>query len=314
MKIKLPIYVLKKEKLEYVKVSLTGKTIIKFLTGQIIFSVLIIILLSIFTNTPKEIKLQQELKTLKHEFFIINKKTDDVLYLLNILEKKDSIIYQSLFSVVDSTNKFKSNYSPIYNGEFSDTLKYIGTKLSKIEMKLEIANYHFRKLILEIGVNNERLNHTPAIQPISNHDLKRTSSGFGMRMHPIYKIRKFHYGMDFIARTGTPIYATADGTVTIASKSFYEYGKYIRINHDFDFQTVYAHMDELNVKQGDLVKRGDIIGTVGNTGLSTGSHLHYEVILRGKHVNPINYYFHDLTADQYKEMIRISNSVEKSLD
>lgn len=314
MKIKLPLYVLKKEKLEYIRLSLTGKMVIKFLVAQILFSATLIILLSTFTNTPKEVRQQQEIKALKHEFLVIDKKTNDVLYLLDVLEKKDSMIYQSLFSVNDSASKFESEYLPDYSGGFSDTLKYIGTKLSKIEMKLELANYHFRKLILEIGANDDRLNHTPAIQPISNYDLKRTSSGFGMRMHPIYKIRKFHYGMDFVARTGTPIYATADGTISTASNSFYGYGKYVRIDHGYGYQTAYGHMDELNVKTGDVVKRGDVIGTVGSTGLSTGPHVHYEVMLRGRHVDPINYYFHDLTADQYEEMIRISNSIEKSLD
>jgi len=314
MKIKLPLYIYKKEKLDYVRLSLKGKTIIKFALAQIVLSTVLIILLSLFANTPKEIRQQREIMALKHEFFVIDKKTDDVLYLLDVLEKKDSVIYQSLFSVVDSTSKFESGYLPDYSGGFSDTLKYIGTKLSKIEMKLERTNYRFRKLILEIGSNDERLNHTPAIQPISNYDLKRTSSGFGMRTHPIYKVKKFHYGMDFVARTGTPIYATADGTITTASNSFYGYGKYVRIDHGYGFQTAYGHMDELNVKPGDVVKRGDVIGTVGNTGLSTGPHIHYEVMLRGRHVDPINYYFHDLTADQYEEMIRISNSIEKSLD
>ena len=314
MKIKLPIYRYKKEKLDYEKISLTFKKLIQIFLVQVIFSMIIIILLSIFTNTPKEVKLQREIDGLLNEIHIIDKKADDVLYLLDILERKDSVIYQALFSTPDSTNKFDSEFMLTNKSNFADTLQQLGNKLSRVEMRLERANYHFRKLIAEIGMNNERLNHTPAIQPISNYDLSRTSSGFGMRMHPIYKVKKFHYGMDFVARVGTPIYATANGTIIVASNSFYGYGKYIKINHDYDYYTAYGHMNELNVKNGDVVKRGDIIGTVGNTGLSTGPHLHYEVILRNKHVDPINYYFHDLTAEQYEEMIRISNSIKKSLD
>ena len=314
MKIKLPLYRYKKEQLDYTKIVLTGKLILKILFFQILFSILLIIGLSTFTNTPKERKLIYELNELKHEFYMIDKKTNDVQYLLDILERKDSVIYQSLFSTPDSTKSFESGYLPKYRGSFGDTLTYIGNKLSDIEMRLERTNYRFRKLIVEIGVNDDRLNHTPAIQPISNTDLSRTSSGFGMRMHPIYKVRKMHYGMDFVAKTGTPIYATADGEVSIASKSFYGYGKYVKISHNNDYYTAYGHMDKIMVKQGQVVKRGDIIGTVGNTGLSTGTHLHYEVIFKNRHVDPINYYFHDLTADQYEEMIRISNSIVKSLD
>lgn len=314
MKIKLPIYYYKKENLNYLKLTLTGKSILKIFITQIIFCISIIILLSTFANTPKEIRLQRKIDALLNEIHVIDKKVDDVHYLLDLLERKDSVIYQALFSTPDLINKFDSEYILTNESGFADTLQQLGNKLSRVEMRLERANYHFRKLIVEIGINDERLNHTPAIQPISNYDLSRTSSGFGMRMHPIYKVKKFHHGMDFVARVGTPIYATADGTIIIASNSFYGYGKYIKINHGYDYHTAYGHMHELNVKKGDIVKRGDIIGTVGNTGLSTGPHIHYEVILKNKRVNPINYYFHDLTAKQYEEMIRISNSIEKSLD
>lgn len=314
MKIKLPLYRFRKNDLEYDQLYLTPKNILKFLLIQLGIAITLISFLSLFSNTPKERRLKREISELKYEFEIVNRKTDDVLYLLELLEKKDSIIYQSLFADISLESKFEGGYIPLYDGEYADTLVYIGDKLSKIELKLERANYHFRKLILEITHNNERLSHTPAIQPMSNDDLQRTSSGFGMRMHPIYKVRKFHYGMDFVAPVGTPIYATADGVVEIRSNSFYGYGKYVRIDHGFDYKTAYGHMHEIVVNKGQRVKRGDIIGYVGNTGLSTGPHLHYEVIADGRRVDPINFYFHDLTVDQYEEMIRISNSIQKSLD
>lgn len=314
MRIKLPFYKYKKEKLDYERISITPKKFFLFLLGQFLLSVLIITFLSLFLNTPKEARLKNEIDALKYEFSIVDKKTNDVMYLLELLERKDSVIYESLFEIPDTARQFDNGYLPEYNGEYLDTLTYIGDKLSNIEIKLERANYRFRKLILQIGVNNDRLRHTPAIQPISNDDLRRTSSGFGMRMHPIYNIPKFHHGMDFVARVGTPVYATADGIVEITSRSFYGYGKYVKIDHGFDYQTAYGHMDDIHVKRGQKVKRGDMIGTVGNTGLSTGPHLHYEVIHKGRRVDPINYYFHDLTAEQYEEMLRISNSIEKSLD
>lgn len=314
MRIKLPLYKYRKENLEYEKISITPKKILLFLLGQSVLSIFIIILLSLFLNTPKERRLKHEIDALKYEFSIVDKKTNDVMYLLEILERKDSVIYESLFEIPDTTKKFESGYLPEYDGEYLDTLTHVSDKLSNIEIKLERANYRFKKLILEIGVNNERLRHTPAIQPISNADLRRTSSGFGMRMHPMYGVMKFHHGMDFVARVGTPIYATADGRVEITSRSFYGYGKYVKIDHGFGYQTAYAHLDDIHIKRGQKVKRGDIIGTLGNTGLSTGPHLHYEVIYKGRRVDPINYYFHDLTAEQYEEMLRISSSIEKSLD
>jgi murein DD-endopeptidase MepM/ murein hydrolase activator NlpD len=255
-----------------------------------------------------------ELNSLKYEFNIINNKTNDVQKLLDIIEQKDSVIYQSLFLTSNSIQRFESGFISEYEGSFNDTINNIGDKLSDIEMRLEKTNYYFRKLIIEIGINDNRLKHTPAIQPISNSDLQRTSSGFGMRFHPILKINKMHGGMDFVAPIGTPIYATADGIIEISSNDYYGYGKYIKINHEYNYKTAYGHLFELKVKKGQLVKRGEIIGLLGNTGLSTGPHLHYEVIFKNKFVNPINYYFHDLTAEQYEEMVYISSNIEKSLD
>lgn len=314
MKIRLPIYRFNKQELEYNKIELTSKSVVKFIIGQLILGLLSIILLSAFLNTPKEIKLIRELDALKNEYYVIDKKISDVQYLLEVLEQKDSMIYQSLFSSVDNNKTFETQHYTEYRGIFYDTVSRMENKLANIEMRLEHANYRFRKIIVDISKNDERLSHTPAIQPINNTDLRRTSSGFGMRIHPIYKTKKMHHGMDFVAEVGTPIYATADGIVEIASNSFYGYGKYVRIQHNDDYKTAYGHMYELLVKRGQQVKRGDIIGTVGNTGLSTGPHLHYEVIYKGRHVDPINYYFHDLTAEQYIEMVRISNSIGKSLD
>jgi len=287
---------------------------LKLFIIQILISVILIISLSQIFNTPKEMRLIQELNALKYEFYVIDNKTNELQQLLDILEQKDSVIYQSLFSTPKLNQRFESGFVSDYEGTFADTINQIGNKLSNIEMRLELSNYYFRKLIIEIGINNERLSHTPAIQPISNTDLRRTSSGFGMRMHPIYKVKKMHHGMDFVASVGTPIHATADGVINIASESFYGYGKYVKISHNSDYSTVYAHMNKIMVKKGQYVKRGDVIGTLGNTGLSTGPHLHYEVIYKKRHVDPINFYFHDLTADQYEEMLRISNSIEKSLD
>lgn len=317
MKIKLPIYKYSKENLSYDRIVLTPKLILRFTIIKFIMSFLTIIILTTIFDTPKENRLKDEIKQLEHEFYLIDTKANDVLNLLNILEEKDSVIYNSLFNnTIDDTtlNKFKSGYITEYPGNFKDTITNIGDKLTTIERSLENANYKFRKLIIEISSNNNRLKHIPAIQPISNDDLRRTSSGFGYRIHPIYKIRKLHKGMDFVAPVGTPIYATGDGIVEVASNSYYGYGRYVRINHGYGYETAYAHMDKIKVKRGERIKRGQVIGHLGNTGLSTGPHLHYEVHVNGKYVDPINYYFHDLTIEQYDEMRTISRGIVKSLD
>ena len=169
--------------------------------------------------------------------------------------------------------------------------------------------------LIDLATNKEKMVASiPAIQPISNKDLTRTASGWGYRIHPIYKIRKFHYGMDFTAPTGTEIYSTGDGTIELVKSSRRGYGNKIVVNHGFGYKTLYAHLSGFNVRVGQKVKRGDVIGYVGNTGLSTAPHVHYEVHLNNKKVNPINYYFNDLTANEYDKMIELSTTFGKSFD
>ena len=154
----------------------------------------------------------------------------------------------------------------------------------------------------------------PAIQPVSNKDLSRMASGYGPRIHPIYKTKKFHAGMDFSAKTGTPIYATGDGKIFKVRKSRKGYGNHVIINHGYGYKTLYAHMSKYTVKKGQKVKRGDVIGYVGNTGTSVAPHLHYEVHKDEKKINPVNFYYNDLTAEQYEKMLEISSQNNQSFD
>jgi murein DD-endopeptidase MepM/ murein hydrolase activator NlpD len=160
----------------------------------------------------------------------------------------------------------------------------------------------------------EMLACTPAIQPIANKTLKEISSGFGWRIQPLYKIRQFHPGQDFAAQIGTPVYATANGVVEKVESSFHGYGNNIIINHGFGYKTLYGHLSGFAVKEGQKVKRGATIGYVGNTGMSTGPHLHYEVIKNDEKINPINFFFNDLTAEQYDQILQLSNNAGQSLD
>ena len=160
----------------------------------------------------------------------------------------------------------------------------------------------------------DRLASIPAIQPVANKDLKRMASGYGYRIHPIYKTRKMHYGMDFSAKTGTEIYSTGDGVVSKVKRSKRGYGNYVKINHGFGYETLYAHMSKYIVKKGQKIKRGEVIGYVGNSGISTAPHLHYEVRKDNKKINPVNFYYNDLSPEEYEKMLEISLQSNQSLD
>jgi len=169
--------------------------------------------------------------------------------------------------------------------------------------------------IKELAEKKEELLSTiPAIQPIANSDLKRMASGYGWRSDPFTKARKFHYGMDFSAETGTPIYASGNGTVTRADANSTGYGNHIRIDHGFNYVSLYAHLSKYNVKKGDKVKRGDVIGFVGSTGRSVAPHLHYEIFKDGDRINPRNFYYGSLTSEEFNEMLKASSVINETLD
>ena len=154
----------------------------------------------------------------------------------------------------------------------------------------------------------------PAIQPVSNKNLSRMASGYGYRIHPIYKTRKLHTGMDFSAKSGTPIYATGDGEISEINNLRNGYGKHVIINHGYGYKTLYGHMSKYIVHKGQKVKRGEVIGYVGSTGTSVAPHLHYEVIKDGRKINPVNFYYNDLTPDEYEKMLEISSQNNQSFD
>ena len=188
-------------------------------------------------------------------------------------------------------------------------------KIDMLDKQLYLQIKSFDQLVQLDAEKEEYLRHLPAIQPISNRDLKRTASGYGWRIDPVYKVRKKHNGMDFTCDMRTPIYATADGVV-VSAKWQSGYGYTIKIDHGYDIQTLYAHLynDKFMVKPGQKVLRGEQIALSGNSGKSTGPHLHYEVIVKGQHVNPINYYFMDLDAEGYDQMLQMAENHGKVYD
>jgi len=185
--------------------------------------------------------------------------------------------------------------------------------VDKLQRKLYIESKSQDEIVDFVESKEKLFAAIPAIQPIANKQLIALASGFGLRFHPVYKVKKMHTGIDFAAPIGTPIYATADGNVSAVEVRFSGYGKTIEIDHGFGYNTRYAHMHEFTVRKGQHVKRGELIGYVGNTGLSTAPHLHYEVILNGVRINPVHYFFNDLTPAEYEKIVELASIENQSL-
>lgn len=293
-----------------------------FFTASIVISVIYYLIFSHYFDSPKEKSLRRELDAKNLQFEVMKKQLDQMEKVLADVEQRDDNIYRTIFEAEPISKSVRqagfggaNRYEEIEKINNNDLILGTAKQLDKISKRLYVQSKSFDEII-EKALNKEQmLAALPAIQPVSNKDLSRTASGYGWRIHPIYKIRKFHEGMDFTAPTGSEIYATADGVVSAIETDIYRgYGNMVKIDHGFGYETLYAHMDNIKAKLGQHVKRGDIIGYVGSTGLSTAPHLHYEVHKNGKTVNPVNYYFNDLTPREFDQMIEISSSGGQTFD
>jgi len=189
----------------------------------------------------------------------------------------------------------------------------VAKKLDILSKQVYVQSKSYDEVVKMVLGKEKMLASIPSIQPVANKNLKMTASGWGMRMHPIYRIPRFHYGMDFTAPTGTVVFATGNGIVKEVGREG-GYGNTILIDHGYGYETLYGHLSRINVKVGQSINRGDIIGLVGSTGASVGPHLHYEVMKNGQKVNPQNYYFMDLNPAEYEKMISISSNMGQSFD
>jgi len=309
-------YTLNKDTLKYEKIPITPKMIIGFFILLLSLGILMFYILSVFYSTPKEKVLKNKVKTLSTDVYILSKRIDGLQEILSDIEKMDSVVYQSLFDTGPSyrDDSKLNQMERINNTSTLDLVDYTHNRLNELEKSLTKEYYDILN-IKELSIEKQdMLRCVPSIQPISNKDLSRTASGWGMRIHPIYKIKKFHYGLDFAARKGTPVYATGNSKVFHINYNDKGFGKVIILDHGYGYKTLYAHLDVIHVKVGDKVNRGDVIGDVGSTGISTGPHLHYEVAHYGKKMNPINYFFNDLTPEEYDRMIKISSEMNMTFD
>jgi len=270
--------------------------------------------------SPMETLLRKENVLLKTQYEVLSLRLNDALVVLDDIQERDDNLYRAIFQT-DTIPEYvrrpgiggTDRYDYLMNLSISNLVIETTKKIDMMNRQIYVQSNSLDELI-SLGKNlEERSRCVPAIQPISNKDLKRTSSGFGMRIDPIYRTLRFHSGMDFTAPIGTEIYATGDGVVSYSGWK-QGYGNCIMIDHGFGYKTLYGHNNKNLVRVGQKVVRGEVIGHVGNTGKSVGPHLHYEVLVNDKHDNPAKYYFMDLTPEEYDQMIQIAENRGQVMD
>ncbi|HPP92596.1 MAG TPA: M23 family metallopeptidase [Bacteroidales bacterium] len=292
-----------------------------YFLGSLFIAAIYGVIFTIFFDSPKEKALKREIEQLTLQYELMNREMDNMEKILDHLKETDDNLYRTIFEAEPVPSTLReggiggiNRYKELENYSNAKLIIETAKKLDRIKKKIVVQSKSFDELISLAREKEEMLASIPAIMPVSNKDLTRTASGWGLRIHPIYKIVRFHYGMDFTAPVGTEVYATGDGVVESIISSRRGYGNHIVVNHGFGYKTLYAHLDRFNVRQGQKVKRGDVIGFVGNTGLSIAPHLHYEVELNGIKVDPSNYFFHDLTPEEYERIIEIASRSGQSFD
>lgn len=269
---------------------------------------------------PRERQLRQANDGLRSQLHLLEHRADDALNVMERLAERDNNFYRVMMQSepVTAAQRYaglerQRNYDGLATLSEGELAKVVTDKLDRLDQMVYTQIKSFDKLQQQIVQSRDRIDHIPAIQPVAEKKLRAMASGYGYRSDPIYGTTKFHEGMDFSAPVGTEVYATGNGRVTNA-KWDGAYGNLIEIDHGYNYVTRYAHLSEILVTAGQNIKRGDLIGRVGNTGKSTGPHLHYEVRLKGEPQNPVNYYFFDLTPEQYDEMIRQSENAGHVMD
>lgn len=272
-------------------------------------------------ETPEIKSLKKEKKELLSQYNLLNGKLTQIENVLDEIQKRDDNIYRVIFDsdpIPESVRKAGfggiDNYAELESYDDNEIVMNTTKKLDIISKQAYIQAKSYEEVLNLAKAKEVELSSTPAIMPVAETDLSCTSSGWGMRMHPIYKVPKFHFGMDFVAPKGTKVYATGDGKVTLVKNQRIGHGKHIIIDHGYGYETLYAHLSGFNVKVGQTIKRGQVIGFIGSTGTSTASHLHYEVFKNGKNVDPKFYYFKDLSPEEFDELVAASSNVGQSFD
>ena len=264
--------------------------------------------------------LRQENNSLLTQYNILSHRLDDALEVMGDIQQRDDNLYRVLLMADPVSEKIRSagfggtnRYEELESLDDAGLVVNVTQKMDMLTKKLYIQSESFNQVVGFFKNHEDMLDHLPAIQPISNNDLKHTASGYGSRIDPVYGTVRFHYGMDFTCDIGTPVFATADGTVADVGWE-QGYGMTVEIDHGYGYRTRYCHLSSYRCKRGQVVKRGELIALSGSTGKSTGPHVHYEVVQRGQKVNPVNFYFMDLDADHYEEIVSLAENHGRMLD
>ena len=307
------------------KVQVTMKERLRRLAGSmafgLVFGMVVIVLAYNFISSPREKVLLNELEQYKLQYKIMNDRMDKVQKVLSEVQDRDDNIYRVIFEAEPVPSEIRKagfggvdRYEQLEHLANSEIVVNTAKRLDQITSQLVVQSKSYDE-VFKLAKNKEKLIACiPAIQPVDFHDLRRIGSLFGYRTDPFYKVMKFHEGIDFTAAIGTPIYATGDGVVELAEYNSGGYGNEIMINHGFTYETRYAHLSKIKVKVGQHVKRGEIIGLMGNTGKSTAPHCHYEVHKAGVPMNPIYFFFNDITPSEYQAMLEMSSKPSQTLD
>lgn len=295
--------------------------VLGFISAAIVTAIIIVSIAYRYFPSANEKRLMQYNEQLQERYWVLDEQVAKMQQRMQQLEERDNDIYRTIFEanpIPDSVRakeqeqrKEVEMLASMTNYELENS---IVRSLNNLENRVGIQEKSYIEITGFIKNKEQLLGCTPAIQPVSNGDLKRMASGFGYRIDPVYKTVKFHAGLDFSAPQGTPIYATANGTVKVAGNLGNGYGNHVVINHGYGYETLYGHMFKVKVRPGERIKRGEIIGWVGNTGKSTGPHCHYEVHKNGRKLDPVYFFYNDLTPEQYDRLLKMSSSSNQSFD
>jgi murein DD-endopeptidase MepM/ murein hydrolase activator NlpD len=292
-----------------------------FVASALVTAALIAYLAFQFIGSPKEKILEIQNREIREDYYALAEQLQQMEQQMKELEKRDNEVYRAIFEatpIPDSARAQKmATLLEIEKVEKLGTRELVTSitkTITNLVARIQAQQSSYQEVAQLIKDKEKLLAHTPAIQPVSNKNLNRIASGFGYRIDPIYKTTKLHAGLDFTAPQGTPIYATANGRVETAGNTGDGYGRHVIINHGYGYKTLYAHMVRVKARVGQTIKRGEVIGWVGSTGKSTGPHCHYEVIKNGRPIDPIYFFYNDLTPAQFDRILKQAAASNQSLD
>ncbi|TDW99480.1 M23 family metallopeptidase [Dinghuibacter silviterrae] len=295
--------------------------VLGFLSAVFVSGLIIVSIAFQYVPSPKEQIIRSQFSTMREHYDELNTELEKLKGQMGDLEKRDNSVYRSIFEaspIPDSAREkamaSEAEQKLVESMGDDDLASSIAQSMSTLANRMNYEKKSYDDIDKMIANKQLLLAATPAIQPVSNKDLTRVASGYGYRIDPIYKTTKFHAGLDFTAPQGTPIYATANGTVAVAGFTEGGYGNHVVINHGYGYETLYGHMYKVIARVGQVVKRGEVIGYVGSTGKSTGPHCHYEVHKNGSPVDPIYFFYNDLSPEQFDRILKLSKASNQSFD